>query len=231
MAVMEILPGVHEVHLNGSKGHVIIGEGPDGRPAERLTMIDAGLPGSRSRLEPQLAAIGRTAADIGRIVATHGHPDHAGGIPELADETTEIMMHPADIAGCQATWRDFLRKPSRSTFFASMTPPPPPHVTPIEDGAVIPVLGGATVIHTPGHTPGSICLWIPELRAVFTGDTLEVRGRRLSFASPLYSDDHAVARRSVARIAALDVETIVFSHFRPWRENAREALESLAARV
>jgi glyoxylase-like metal-dependent hydrolase (beta-lactamase superfamily II) len=220
---MEILPGVQEVRLSGSKAHVIEGD--------RLTLIDAGLPGSRGRLEKQLDALHRNASEIARIVVTHGHPDHVGGVPELVGDETEILMHPADLVAVQATWADFLRQPSRSRLFASMTPPPPAtRVTPVEDGSVIPVLGGLRVVHTPGHTPGSICLYAPGLRAVFTGDTLQVRGGRLAFANRLYSDDHAMARRSVARLAELDVETIVLSHYGPWRTDAAGALGDLARR-
>jgi len=219
---MEILPGVHEVHLNGAKAHIVTGE--------RLTLIDAGLAGSRPRLERQLTAIGRTVDEIERIVVTHGHPDHVGGVRELAGYGVEVLMHPADTAGVRATWRDFLRRPSRGRFFASMTPVPL-HTVSVDDGDTIPVLGGLIVVHTPGHTQGSICLYAPTLRALFTGDTLEVRDRRLAFANRLYSDDHAMARRSVQRLAALDVETIVFSHFKPWRGDVQGALRELAGRA
>jgi glyoxylase-like metal-dependent hydrolase (beta-lactamase superfamily II) len=225
---MEILPGVDELQLNGSKAHLLAGDGPGGR----FTLIDAGLPGSRPRLEKQLASLGRSVNAIGRIVVSHGHPDHVGGVPELVDDEMEILMHPADLIGVQATWADFLRQPSRGRFFASMTPvPPSARVTPVEDGSLIPILGGLRVVHTPGHTPGSICLYAPALRAVFTGDTLEVRGGRLAFANRLYSDDHALARRSVARLAELAIETIVFSHYEPWRGDATSALRELASRA
>jgi hypothetical protein len=56
-----------------------------------------------------------------------------------------------------------------------------------------------------------------------------VIGGRLSFASHLFSDDHTLARSTVARLAELDVETIAFSHYPPWRQEARAALEGLAA--
>ena len=81
--------------------------------------------------------------------------------------------------------------------FAAMTPEPPA-VQPIEDGDVLPVLGGLRVVHTPGHTPGSVCLYGARDRVLFVGDNLQRRFGRLSFASRLYSDDYALARRSMA---------------------------------
>jgi glyoxylase-like metal-dependent hydrolase (beta-lactamase superfamily II) len=102
---------------------------------------------------------------------------------------------------------------------------------PIEDGEVLPVLGGLRVIHTPGHTPGSVCLYGPRDRVLFVGDTLQRRFGRVSFASALYSDDHAAARRAVQRLAELDVETIVFSHFAPLTEGAEGVLAGLVRRA
>ena len=97
------------------------------------------------------------------------------------------------------------------------------------DGDVLPTLGGLRVVHTPGHTPGSICLYSPRDRILFTGDVLQRRRGRISFASGLYSDDHAEARRSVQRLTELDVRMIVFAHFPTLHENANEALAGLVA--
>jgi glyoxylase-like metal-dependent hydrolase (beta-lactamase superfamily II) len=86
-------------------------------------------------------------------------------------------------------------------------------------------------VHTPGHTPGSICLYAPRHRLVFTGDVLQVIRGRLTYASSIFSHDLGLARLSVDRLAALDVETIALSHYRPWRTDARAALLELAARA
>jgi glyoxylase-like metal-dependent hydrolase (beta-lactamase superfamily II) len=66
---------------------------------------------------------------------------------------------------------------------------------------------------------------------LFVGDALQARRGRVGFASRLYSDDYAGARASVKRMAELDVETIVFSHYPPWREDANGMLRELAARA
>ena len=86
---------------------------------------------------------------------------------------------------------------------------------------------GLTVIHVPGHSPGSICLYHPEARALFTGDAFinmfgKVRGPIKPFCS-----DVREARRSLARLAELDVDTIYFSHGETIREGANEKIRSL----
>ncbi len=216
---MEIAPGVHAVPLLGATGHLIC--------EDRLTLIDAGLPGSRRRLAAYVARLGRSLDELVRIVCTHGHPDHVGGVAELAGDGVEVLMHPANSAALQVTLRETLRRPSRGKVFA-YTARTPRSTIPIEDGDVLPVLGGLEVIHTPGHTAGSVCLYAARDRILFVGDALEVRGKRLGFASRIYSDDLALARQSVKRMAERNVNVIVLGHGPPWRDDANRALNALA---
>lgn len=109
--------------------------------------------------------------------------------------------------------------------------PEPPDTVPIEDGDVLPILGGLEVIHTPGHTPGSVCLYGRRDRVLFVGDALQRRFGRVSYASALYSDDVVAARRAVKRLSSFDVQTIVFSHYSPLTKGASETLAALARRL
>jgi glyoxylase-like metal-dependent hydrolase (beta-lactamase superfamily II) len=136
------------------------------------------------------------------------------------------MIHPADAQRLSTTWRDVARKPSRGRVFAAMTPEPP-SVQLIEDGDVLPLLGGLRVVHTPGHTPGSVCLYGARDRIVFVGDNLQRRFGRLTFASGLYSDDPALSRRSMASLLAFDIDTIVFGHYAALDGGAGDALGAL----
>ena len=182
------------------------------------------------RIAKAIEATGRSIGELARVVCTHGHPDHAGGARALSLAGVPILIHPADGARLATTWRHALRHPSRGGIFAAMTPEPPETVA-IEDGEILPVLGGLEVVHTPGHTPGSVCLYGRRDRVLFVGDTLQRRFGSVSFASTLYSDDIASARRSVKRLASLDVDTVVFSHFPPLTEGASETLAVLARRL
>jgi len=195
-----------------------------------LSLIDCGYSGSAPRIARAIEAAGRSMDELARVICTHGHPDHAGGARELALAGIPILIHPADAARLSITWRKALRHPSRGRLFAAMTPEPPATV-PIEDGQVLPILGGLEVVHTPGHTPGSVCLYGRRDRVLFVGDTLQRRFGTVSFASTLYSDDIGTARRSVQRLALLDVDTVVFSHFPPLTEGASETLAALARRL
>ena len=212
--------GVHEIQLLRVKSHAILED--DG-----VTLIDSGYAGSLPRIERSLADLGRTIDDVRRVVCTHGHPDHAGGARALADLGVEVFIHPADAANLEIGFADAIRRPSRGRIFAAMTPQLQ-RFTPLRDGDRLPILGGLDVIHTPGHTPGSVCLFAPAHGVLFVGDVLQRRFGRVSFASGLYSDDAVAARTSVQRLSTLRVKSIVFAHYPPLVEGAAETLTTLA---
>ncbi len=127
-------------------------------------VIDPG--GNSDRI---LKAIEDSGLDIQIIVLTHGHSDHIAALHEIQDSTGALVaIHEEDA--------DFLegRGSVSSQFGISYRTPHPPDRL-LHEGDIIDV-GGVrfTVMHTPGHTPGGICL-LTEGR-VFTGDTLFRRG-------------------------------------------------------
>jgi len=217
-----VIPEIAPIQLLRVRAHLIL--------EPELTLIDCGYAGSLPRIRQAIEDHGRSPDDLARVICTHGHPDHAGAGREIAAAGVPVLIHPADGGNLSTTWRDVVRRPSRGRLFAAMTPLPA-RTEPLEDGETLPILGGLDVIHTPGHTPGSVCFYARRDGILFVGDTLEARFGRVTFASGLYSDDVAAARRQVQRLARLDVETIIFSHYPALEKGARAVLERLAARM
>ncbi len=130
----------------------------------QAVIVDPG--GDEERL---LAAVRRAELDVVYIIATHGHPDHVCGNRRLQEATgAKIVMHEAD--------DDFFNQPNIKNYFSMLgleeSPPADMRVT---DGDII-TFGEQSlqVIHTPGHTPGGMCLYNPP--DLLTGDTLFVGG-------------------------------------------------------
>lgn len=217
-------PGIHAIPVRGSTVFLLAEDG--------LTLIDAGLPGSRAPLLAYLHGIGRSITELERIICTHGHPDHIGGVRELVGPTVEVLMHPADLAALQGTFRDVLAAAhggSRRGHLIQFLTRHPGQATPLTDGQVLPLAGGLEVIHTPGHTPGSICLFARGPQVLFSGDVLTVSRGKLGFANNLFSHDMRAARASLVRLADLDIGQIAFSHFPAWQTNPNAALAELIA--
>jgi len=118
-----------------------------------------------------LAAVKTHGLTISRVINTHGHFDHIGANRQvLAATGAELHIHREDIP--------FLtRAADVATMYGLSTENSPPADHFLEDGMVI-MLGGSEikVLHTPGHTPGGCCLYLPAEGKVITGDTLFAEG-------------------------------------------------------
>ena len=220
--MVEVLPNVHAVRVIGAQAYLLVDR-------DEITLVDAGHVGSGRMLRAYLTRIGRSVEHITRIVCTHGHPDHIGGVHEIsAWSGAEIYLHPADSERLRISFREVIANFSPGPIVALLTRAPA-HAQPLQDGEELPVLGGLQVLHTPGHTPGSVCLYSPTHRFVLVGDLLQRVKGKVTLPNQFFSDDMTLARRSIARLAELDAETILFSHYPPYRTEVRETLRALVS--
>ncbi len=125
------------------------------------------------------------------IVCTHAHDDHVRVAPELRERTSApILLHPDDRPLWELTHRDHLWDAD------------------LADGQSLTVGGTAvTVLHTPGHAPGAVCLHLPDLGCVFTGDTLFQGGPGATGRS--YSDADLIVDSIRRQLLTLPDETVV----------------------
>jgi glyoxylase-like metal-dependent hydrolase (beta-lactamase superfamily II) len=125
------------------------------------------------------------------IVCTHAHDDHVLVAPALRDKTgAPILLHPDD----EPLWR--MIHGSR------------PWNINLTDGQVIGIAGTTLqVLHTPGHTPGGVCLYAADLQCLFSGDTLFEGGPGATGRS--FSDRDTLEASIVRSLFELPPETVV----------------------
>lgn len=202
---------------------------------DRAVLIDTGL-GIRPVRPAVEAACGMPVADA---VLTHAHVDHVGGNAEFSTVAAHRTFPTSAVAPAERAsylgymralltaapaYRDLDRRffhlldtdsdprelPVDVERWVRPGPAPGPAPAPLDDGDVID-LGGRTltVLHTPGHSPDSICLLDDRDGFLFAGDTVNT--------GPIYAQapecDLADFARSTARLAGLDVSLVCMGHF------------------
>jgi len=158
-------------------------------------LIDAGVP-------PM--AIKPFKDQISTIILTHCHFDHTARIKEIAHMCqAEVAIHKNDAGGLV----DDLQ--SLSMHFGARSPGTVPDIV-LSEGDLI---GELMVLHTPGHTPGSICLWSERDRVLLSGDTVFSDGCFGRYDFP--GGSRIELARSLDRLALLDVDGLYPGHGKP----------------
>ena len=225
--IMEIVPGIHQIDGINGNCYVIVRDG--------LTLIDTGLPhGSAQILAYLKNVLQQNPAEFRTIILTHFHIDHTGNVFELKKASgAKVAIHEADadyVSGKKARpslkgVRGLLMTLLGGLFFKS--PDFQPDIL-LKDGDTI---AGLICIHTPGHTPGSICLLDPGTKVLFSGDLLRYDGVKIEGPPPQFTPDMKRAMQLVKKIAALDFEILLSGHGVPLKAGASEKVREFAQSI
>lgn len=212
-------------------------------------LIDAGVMGTAGQIlegvEERFGANARPAA----IVLTHGHFDHIGALPELA-ERWEVPIYAHQLELPYLDGRASYPEPDPTvgggmmSLLSPLYPRGPIDVSrwlkPLPPTREVPHMPGWRWIHAPGHTPGQVALWREPDRTMIAADAFITTKQESAYAvatqrpelhgPPMYyTQDWDAARESVRRLAALEPELAVTGHGRAMKGEAlRTALHKLA---
>jgi glyoxylase-like metal-dependent hydrolase (beta-lactamase superfamily II) len=214
---MEVTKGIHQV--DGANGNVyVIVNG------QELVLVDTGMPRSTEKIVDCVRSIGWQPSNISTIVLTHCHVDHVGSAYELKKLTNaKVAIHEEDADF--AAGKKSLPRPkgvvgvlfkAASVFFKFTLVQP--GITLKENDR----LGKLTVIHTPGHTPGSISLHDPERSVLFVGDAMRFVRGKISGPPERFTLDHEQAVRSIEKISQLEFDVMLSGHGEPLKPDVSE---------
>ena len=228
---IEIVPGVHRLGSELVSWYLV-------RDGERLTAVDAGLPGFGDTLEADLRAVGRRLEDVEAVVLTHSDADHTGIVLRLRDAGARVLIHADDDATLRKPGPKggdakpinlvpYLWRPTAwelLAHFARNGGAKMPKVEGAETFAsadVLDVPGRPRPIHTPGHTPGHCALHFEGHGALFAGDALCTRnpltGRQGPQVMPsAFNVSTDQCFRSLSALEELAAEVLLPGHGDPW---------------
>jgi glyoxylase-like metal-dependent hydrolase (beta-lactamase superfamily II) len=224
---VEIVPGIHQIDGVNGNCYIIVGDG--------LTLIDTGLPHGTVQILAYLRNVLRkNPSDVRTIVLTHFHIDHTGNVVDLKRASgAKVAIHEADADYVSGKKARPSPKGARGLLMSVMgrllfrTPDFQPDIL-LRDGAAV---AGLACIHTPGHTPGSICLLDPGTKVLFSGDLLRFDGVKIEGPAPQFTPDMGGAMQSVKKIAPLDFEILLSGHGVPLKAGASERVREFARSI
>ncbi len=190
------------------------------------TLIDTGPPETADLM---VAAVARATGGRGpqRVLLTHGHYDHAGGLEALRVAWNPALLCHREEVPFVTGEMDYRHLRPRSftfwigRFFLARNDWGLPVARDLEGGQAA---DGMAVIHLPGHTPGQIGFLHPQDRAMICGDAVMNLKGRLSPPAAIATPDPETARASIRRLGELDYAHLLPSHGPPILDRGREAL-------
>lgn len=175
----------------------------------RIVAIDAGVAGAEVAIGALLGEVGRAARELDWLLLTHSHPDHIGGAAGVVDASgCRVAAHAAERGWIEDPALQARERPVPG--FDQLVHGKVALARELRDGEVLRFDGlpALTVLHTPGHSAGSVSFWAADEGWLVSGDAVPVPGDL-----PIF-DDFAGAERSLARIRAC-APTMLLSSWQP----------------
>ncbi|HWQ71929.1 MAG TPA: MBL fold metallo-hydrolase [Desulfitobacteriaceae bacterium] len=210
---------------------------------DNLILVDTGNPRQLEGIRLALEKAGVPFARLNKIIITHQDNDHIGSLPEIlkaSERKIEVLAHEADkeyIEGGKPWLKlEMIRKMLQSVPAEQRQAEEALYNIPVQagvdrtvsDGEVLPDCGGITVIHTPGHTPGHICLYLNQSKTLIAGDALNIIDGRLAGPIRPFATDSNLADKSLDKLTQYDIETVICYHGGVYQDNVRQRLSEIA---
>lgn len=229
LAILELAPNVPNVP--GTMYPVLVWD------EKNTVLIDTGLPGQEETLLELIKKEGVHPEKIDSIIITHHDMDHIGSLASIVkwikaknngESTVRVLSHEIEKPYIQGEklpikfTKEILEEmqkqlaqlpPEQQKQYMSTFSDNKPEVTDmVYHQQELPLCGGMRILHTPGHTPGHICIYLEKYKTLVAGDVLTVSDGRLTGPYVDQTYDMAEAKKSLATLLDLEIEGIICFH-------------------
>ncbi|MDO3681333.1 MBL fold metallo-hydrolase [Paenibacillus ehimensis] len=211
---------------------------------DEVILVDCGYPDFVPLLEQAVVRCGFRLDSITKLIVTHHDMDHMGPLAVLkrAFPHMEIIAHELEAPYVEGKKKSLRLEQAESTFHVLPEEAKPQaeqfirFLQSIEPVAVdrtvadrerLPWCGGIEIVHTPGHMPGHISLYLPASRTLIAGDAVVIEQGKLDIANPQFTLDLEEAVRSVRRLLDYNVERLICYHGGCFHGDVKKALRQL----
>lgn len=186
---------------------------------DKICLIDSGVSSSDQVIFDYIRKTGRQPEEISLLILSHSHPDHIGAALAIKKASgCAVAAHAADKAWIEDVGLQSRERPVPG--FHSLVGGSVKVDRVLNDGDVLDLGPGLRleVIHTPGHSEGSVSLWLPKEGALFSGDAIPLPGEM-----PIY-DDPLASVKSIKKLRAIVGIKVLLSAWDQPREGVQTYL-------
>jgi glyoxylase-like metal-dependent hydrolase (beta-lactamase superfamily II) len=238
---MQIANGIKMLEL--SKNHM-------GKPLivyptlldDPVILVDTGYPGQLPQIREAMEKAGVPFGKLKKVILTHHDADHMGNTLGLQNELQiEVLAHEEEKPYLEGTkqsirlaqieaLRNIMPEETKTlhdnlkAFFENNKIKVSKTVI---DGEELPYCGGITVIYTPGHTLGHICLYHRQSKTLIAGDALVVAGGKLYKALEFTNFDADLYEKTLPKLTEYDIEAVICYHGGLYKENVNKRIAEL----
>lgn len=248
---MQVAPGVEMLELSA-----MLMNGPGTLcptliwDRENVVLVDAGLPGMAQQFLEAIRQAGVSPERLTTIIITHHDLDHIGSLGELQRLTSnrvKIMAHAGEVPYIQGELRPIKMTPDMMAQMEERMKSLPEEQRQalkavresmnqkltvdrtLADSEVLPFCGGIQIIHTPGHTPGHICLYLQASKTLIAGDSLFVEAGKLAPAPAFINADTPLALRSLEKLTQFDIANVIAYHGGLFRDSPNTRIKEISS--
>ncbi|MEH7281052.1 MBL fold metallo-hydrolase [Bacillus toyonensis] len=175
---------------------------------EMAVLIDIGFPGQIEDIQVEMERVGVSFDKLKAVILTHQDIDHIGSLPKLLQNcgsNIKVYAHELD--------KPYIEGDLPLLKGGNVENPPKGKVSDtVIDGQELPYCGGILILHTPGHTPGHISLYLKQSKTLIAGDSMYSANGMLGGIHAPTTLDVQEAQQSLKKYLNLDIESVVCYH-------------------